>query len=173
MGRKKKRRSAGTSNLARLKEEFEARPEFNHFKISTATDGKKMSAVLLDFVGPYKYQTETKAAFEKLLVVAIVAWNASLMARAARQKLINDVRATIVRDAGEESGRDFDQIVKLFMIRKARYFADNRRQIIDFRVVDTGREFRVAVISTMPDRARLSYTKLSARFAQSAQRSGK
>jgi len=70
------------------------------------------------------------------------------MEGAARQALIDKARQTILSSAGIEWAKDLDQMLTMLIKRKERYFANNKRMIIDFRVSETKDEFRLAIIST-------------------------
>ena len=148
MGARKKRRSEATNTLKTLKKQVEANPHFKGMKVVEGLTEEKMSAVVLDFIAPYRELATSKAAYEKLVSLALVAWNASLMEGAARQALIDKARQTILSSAGIEWAKDLDQMLTMLIKRKERYFANNKRMIIDFRESETKDEFRLAIIST-------------------------
>jgi hypothetical protein len=148
MGARKKRRSEGTSNLKALKKQVEADPHFKGMKVVEGLTEEKMSAVVLNFIAPYRELATSKATYEKLVSLALVAWNASLMEGAERQALIDKARETILSSAGNKWAKDLDQMLTMLIKRKERYFADNTRMIIDFCVSETKDEFRLAIIST-------------------------
>jgi hypothetical protein len=148
MGVRKKRRSQATSNLKSLKKQVEADPHFQGMKVVEGLTEEKMSAVVLNFIAPYTELATSKAAYEKLVSLALLAWNASLMEGLERQAFIAKARQTILSSAGTGWAKELDQLLTSLIQRKARYFADNKRMIIDFRVSETKDEFRLAIIST-------------------------
>jgi hypothetical protein len=117
-------------------------------KVVDGSAGEKMSAVLLSFIGPYQDLVDSRPAFERLIVMAILAWNVTILDDPARQGLIDATRTIIVNQAGSRSGQDFDDLLASLIQRKERYFADNSRLILDYRVSETEGEYRVAVVST-------------------------
>ena len=105
-----------------------------------------MSEVLLDFIQPYEGSWKTEDQFKKLLAVALVAWNAAIEAGPRGEELIQSTMANLPPDAQA----DFLTIVLALVERKLKYFAGNRRMIVDFSVTMTqdGRP-HLSVISTL------------------------
>ena len=54
---------------------------------------EKMSAVLEDFVEPYRDMAETYDEFHNLLDLAMLAWNAALLPEDKRRAMVDDVLA--------------------------------------------------------------------------------
>jgi len=54
MGARKKRRSEATNTLKTLKKQVEANPHFKGMKVVEGLTEEKMSAVVLDFIAPYR-----------------------------------------------------------------------------------------------------------------------
>ncbi len=147
MGKRKKRQNA-TSNKAQLKHEVQAQPAFKHLKIIEADDAEKMSAVIVKFVEPYQHIAHSKKAYEHLIVLAMVAWNATILEGEARQRLIDGVKETILSEGDEDGRQELDNVLTQLMQRKERYFADNKRLILDYRVSESKHEYHLAVNST-------------------------
>jgi hypothetical protein len=106
---------------------------------------EKMSEVILDFLEPWSQQCRTDADLEKLLPVALVAWNAAIASGSARDELIGSTLETIPREAQQ----DYLNIVGEMIRHKERYFAANRRLIIDYQVAMTPDGPHLSVISTL------------------------
>jgi hypothetical protein len=147
MGKRKKRQSAN-SNKAQLKHEVQAQSAFKHLKIIEAEDAEKMSAVILKFVAPYQHLIHSKKAYEHLIVLAMVAWNATILEGETRQRLMDRVKETILSDGDEDWSQELADLLAQLMQRKERYFADNKRLILDYRVSESRQEYHLAVIST-------------------------
>lgn len=146
---KRKRRQRTSSNQRKLKKRLRADPTFKSLEIvEPPADEEKMSAVILRFVDPYRDLVSSKEAFERLIVLAMVAWNASLLEGDARQELLDVFKETLPSDSDLEGQADFEQVLAQLMRRKERYFADLRRFIIDYRVSETRDEYNLAIIST-------------------------
>ena len=145
---KRKKRQRMSSNKKKLKKQLRAEPAFKNLKIVEAANEEKMSAVILQFVEPYKSQATSIQAFEKLIVLAMTAWNAALLEGAARQQMIEGVKETILSSSGQEWNQALDQVLTQLIQRKERDFADNKRFIIDYRVSESEDEYNLAIAST-------------------------
>ena len=112
--------------------------------IVESTDGVKMSEVLEAFIAPYMEFAETEESFEKLVMIAVIAWNTSLLPRSAQTKAIDDLLTSLP----PETQADAKSIVRDLIRRKRKYFGKIRRAIIDFEVIDTRDGFHLTVAST-------------------------
>jgi hypothetical protein len=105
----------------------------------------KMSEVLLDFLEPYQEYAPTTDAMHKLIVTALVAWNAALLPKAEQEKSLRKFSKSLPADARE----DFNAIVKEMIERKDKYFAQYTRHIIDYELTETKDGHHISVISTV------------------------
>jgi len=112
--------------------------------IVESADGVKMSEVLEAFIAPYMEFAETEESFEKLVAIAVIAWNAALLPRRAQTKAINDLLTSLP----PETHADAKSIVRDLIRRKRKYFGKIRRAIIDFEIIDTRDGFHLTVAST-------------------------
>lgn len=147
MGKRKKRKRKN-NNKMQLRKRLKANPVLKDIEIVEASNQEKMSAVILRFVEPYKATATSKEAYEKLIVFAMVAWNASILEGVARQQIIDTIRKEILSSSGEKGSQDLDEMLTMLMQRKERYFADNKRLILDYSVSESKHEFHLAIIST-------------------------
>lgn len=106
----------------------------------------KMSEVLWDFIEPYADTWETEDQLRKLIVVALVAWNAAISPVDRAKSLVESTMATLPPDARE----DYLQVIAELMERKLMFFADNTRMIIDYKLTMTDDGPHVTVISSLP-----------------------
>lgn len=109
-----------------------------------SADGVKMSEVLEAFIAPYMEFAETEESFKKLVMIAVIAWNATLLPRNAQTKAIDDVLTSLP----PETQADARSIVRDLMRRKRIHFGKIRRAIIDFEIIDTKEGFHLTVAST-------------------------
>lgn len=109
-----------------------------------SADGVKMSEVLEAFIAPYMEFAETEESFEKLVTIAVIAWNAALLPRSAQTEAIND----LLQSLPPETQADAKSIVRDLIRRKRKYFGKIRRAIIDFEIIDTRDGFHLTVAST-------------------------
>lgn len=140
----KKRRDRRRDLRKALKRKVEEKFPIQKLIIGPASDGIKMSEVLEDFVDPYREFAETKKAYQKLLTTAIVAWNVMLFPEKDRSSRLDELLATLP----ENVRKDGRQIIEELMVRKERFFPQNKRMIIDFEVEDTRGEWHLSVVST-------------------------
>lgn len=106
---------------------------------------EKMSAVLGHFIKPYVHLAETGEAYERLVALAAIAWNAALLNPEQREEFLGKAE----RNLPESTRREFYELVTDLMERKRRYFANNRRMILDCQITETPYTFHLAVISTL------------------------
>ncbi len=111
----------------------------------------KISAVFWKFIEPFKEYANTVQAMEKLVVLGICAWNAGVLPQAERQKLIDGVVQSVLRQAGEEWRADLNYILTSLLKRKEQLFADDPRYIVSYHLEDTGANYHLAMVSTVLD----------------------
>lgn len=104
----------------------------------------KMSEVLLEFIEPYSQYWKTKEELNKLLGVAVIAWNAALLPGNERKEIIENA----VKVAPPEIRQDMKAIVEGMIQRKETHFAHNKRMIMNYQVTMTKEGPHVTVLST-------------------------
>jgi len=140
--RKQKRFDALASKLAR--------GPFRDRKLVIEPAGEvKMSEVLADFIEPYRDWADTEEAYRKLLTLAMLAWNASFLLTEEQQAMVDEVINGSLPAATEELKNGLKQIVNMLMARKQAYFSAYKRNIIDYELTDTGKDYRLSVASTL------------------------
>jgi hypothetical protein len=127
-----------------LQKKVRDRMDGKEVTIIESADGVKMSEVLKAFIQPYMDFADTEESFKKLVTIAVVAWNISLLPRSEQVKSVNDLLKSLPPDVRA----DTKSILRELMRRKKKYFAEFRRMIIEFEVVDTKNGFHLTVIST-------------------------
>jgi len=138
--RRDHRRGPQKTFIQRIKEKFPDQKVI----VGPTSDGIKMSDVLEDFVEPYRQFAETKEAYWKLLSIAIIAWNATLIPEKDRLSRLDELLVALPEDARED-GR---QIIEELMVRKEKLFSQYRRMIIDFELANTAGQWHLSVMST-------------------------
>jgi len=108
----------------------------------------KMSDVLEEFIDPYLDAVGTRNQHEKLLSIAVVAWNLAIMPKANRQPLMQQL---IEKAAGNDqlARHDTQEILDEMIARKERFFADNKRYILNFQLQGRGNNLHLTVTSTL------------------------
>jgi len=108
-----------------------------------------MSTVLLDFIAPYKGFTTTYDEYDRLIAVAIIAWNAAVLKEMGKPDLLNETMKAIMPSGDRQTRQDFQAIVQELMERKARYFSDNKRIIVSYHLSETKKDYHLSVASTL------------------------
>ena len=106
----------------------------------------KMSEALIEFIEPYRESATTEDELRKLLTMAIVAWNAALIAPAEREALIRKTEDGLPPDMRS----DFRAILEPMILRKQQLFSDNRRAIIEYELTMRPAGPYLQVMSTLP-----------------------
>jgi hypothetical protein len=119
----------------------------NGWRVATETDGPKLSAVLLELIKPYTKDARTREAYERLVAIAVISWNAALQEGEARRNYVQTFVNTIIDMAGEEWRKDTESTIKMLMQRKERHFAADMRFIVDYRLTETSEEYHLTVAS--------------------------
>jgi hypothetical protein len=108
---------------------------------------EKMSEVLQDFVKPLMQAAETETSLRKLFAVGIIAWNAAMLGAAECTKLVEDSAKTFPPELHDSFRKDLELLIQ----RKLEYFADNRREILDFDLNMERGKPKLRVMSTAPE----------------------
>ena len=110
---------------------------------------ERMSEVLEGFVEPYREFAPSEDAYRKLLMLALVAWNAAILPEGQRQALIDETLGVGLPGATEEDSADARRLIEDLIRRKLDHFAANKRMILSFELTDRGHDFHLSVMSTL------------------------
>jgi hypothetical protein len=144
--RKRKRKQ---KRFAGLKRKLEQGPLHGHKFVIEPSGEEKMSEVLTDFIEPYLEFADTDEAHRKLLTLAVMAWNASFLPEKEQQDMINRVLDAGIPTGTEELKAGLKEIVNMLIVRKKVYFSEYTRKIVDYELTDRGRDYHLAVASTL------------------------
>jgi hypothetical protein len=106
---------------------------------------EKMSEVLWEFLAPYMPLAPDREAVEKLLAMAIAAWNVTLFPVGERAQRLRELSTTLPA----ESRTDFLALMREMMTRKERYFAQNTRYIVNYELTERRASYHLNVLSTL------------------------
>lgn len=109
----------------------------------------KMSEVLQAFVEPYKDFARNKQQQEKLLSIAMLAWNLALLPPDQQQSRKDQMIEGLCAGQGRRAKQDTREILDDLITRKQSFFADNKRYIVDFQLQDMGQSYHLSVASTL------------------------
>ena len=113
-------------------------------------EGKaKMSEVILDFAKPLLDECEDEESEKKAIGLAILIWNMSLFPKKSRDKEIEKLCSGL---SPSEDANDFAALlnyVNILLERKAEYYPDNKRAIVNYQMSGSGKNRRLDVASTL------------------------
>ncbi len=146
---KRRRRQTPSNPLESHKQklETEMRQAGREFHIGPST-GEKMSEVLEEFIEPWRDLVDSRAAFDRLIGTAIIAWNAALLPKDERQKMLDAAAVAIKATSDKQTLKDFHVIMADFIRHKERHFAKNKRFIVSYQVQETKDGYHLSVAST-------------------------
>jgi hypothetical protein len=109
---------------------------------------RKMSEVILEFVGPLMREDDSFETSEKLITMAMIAWNLGLddetESKVKFDSLFNELRRTMDEDLAIE----FLKQVALLVARKHEYFSEVNRIVLDWHLTNTSQGPHLDVVST-------------------------
>ena len=149
---KRRRRRKKPKKLESLQKKMEQGPYKDYELVPASDDTVKMSIVLGEFIEPYVEYTDSEESYRKLITLAILAWNASLLSEKEQWAMIDRVFDKGFPKNETELKSGLRDIVYQLVARKKAYFSKYRRQIIDFEVVDLGDQYHLSVASTPDDK---------------------
>ena len=135
MSRKNKRR-ANNQGLVR----YRNMPDVT---VSEEIDGYKMSDVLRDFAEPFMDDASTYKEMHAVYSLAATAWNLAIVPPHERIRTLMPV----LQDMPVEDRLLFKNALAELIEHKERAFADYRRLIVDFELVDQGDSYHLSVVS--------------------------
>lgn len=112
------------------------------------THGKKLSEALLEVIQPYKamLKVDTFTAMHKLVLLGSVAWTVAIAPEAERADVLRSL-LDVLPKADKTVQHDIEEMVWEMVQRKLMLFADDKRVIVNCKVVDEGGHWRVNIAS--------------------------
>jgi len=116
-------------------------------KLQWYSGDNKMSEVIKDFAQPYMDKCMTVSHKKKMLVIAIMVWNMSIVEE-------NDIAKQKNRVLEEASQGDprvaqaLEQLIEVLLDRKYRYFKEDRRLILSHTFTDIDGSMQLQVAHT-------------------------
>ena len=109
---------------------------------------RKMSEVLLDFAEPVLETFDHPEDFEAMITLAVLCWNCSLLPANEQRKSLNKV----INELGKSDPTtriEVEDCICMLMERKKTVFANDRRMIANFEVVEERDGSRLVVVSSL------------------------
>ncbi len=108
-----------------------------------------MSEVLEEFVEPYLDFAQNRSQREKLFSIAVIAWNLATIPEDERQPMIDQLIKVGLKGNDPLAQQDTREIIDELIARKQKFFAKNKRYIVDFQLQNAGKQFHLSVASTL------------------------
>lgn len=118
-----------TTQMDIFKQKLMRENQLSEEKLLINTTKPKLSQALTSFIEPFADAAETNEEYEKLLTIAIIAWNATLMDDDEAQTAL--IEKTVSLHEDQETTR---AILNTFMERKKLFFADDKRTVANFKL---------------------------------------
>jgi len=109
---------------------------------------RKISEVLLDFAEPVLETFDHPEDFEAMVTLAVLCWNCSLLPANEQRKSLNKV----INELGKSDPTtriEVEDCIRMLMERKKTVFANDRRMIANFEVVEERDGSRLVVVSSL------------------------
>ncbi|MCH8120519.1 MAG: hypothetical protein IIC00_12415 [Planctomycetes bacterium] len=105
-----------------------------------------MSEVILDFAEPLLDALDDDELFEKAISCAVACWNLSFLPEKKQKKLIlsmvNELDKSVLLTRHE-----FEDCVRMLLERKRVLFADEKRIVVNYKIVEEEDHHRLLVMS--------------------------
>lgn len=137
--------------LESFKSKLEREPIGSENVVFSSTEEARMSEVLTNFIAPYRQEVDTEESYQRLLELAVMAWNTALLPEPEQQMMINIMLTEGFPKLNKEIEQGVRDIVEQLITRKKQYFSGNKRLIIDFELKDTGKDYHLSVASTLSE----------------------
>ena len=112
-----------------------------------------MSDVLERFIDPYMDAPDGAEGYRKLLTLATMAWNTSLLPEEEQTKVVEEMIVGGIPDADDEQRAGLRDLLYMMIARKQAYFSEYTRVIVDFELTETRKGYHLAVASTVEPEA--------------------
>ena len=151
MSKRKKPKAKPKSKRARLeglaKQMSENELLENHVVVYEPAGEVKMSAALGTLIEPYMDMAETAEAYDRLVALGVIAWNAALQPEAKRRKMLNKIIDQVIKEPADNSfAKTF---IQELIARKEALFPHIKRYIVDYQITETRWRYHLSVASTL------------------------
>ena len=114
----------------------------------------KASEALIEIAAPLSENADDLEGYHKSLLMAMLAWNLSLLPVEARKEEMGLFFDTLYESGDDDGDREtlrsqFNQAITQLISRKMLFYPLDCRRLVDLDIIDTGDEYRVNVTSTL------------------------
>ncbi len=148
--KKKKNKRQMKSPQARFIDKVKDSTSFPVSGVIVDPEGQaKMSEVILDFAKPLLDECKDDESIAKATGLAILIWNLSLLPQSDLDREIEKVCAGLSNSDDARDSAALMDYANLLLERKKKYYADNKRTIINYHISGSGKDLRLDVASTL------------------------
>jgi len=110
---------------------------------------RKMSEVVLDFAGPLLNTIDDDdELFEEVICFAAFCWNTSFLPENEQKQMVQSLIDDIAKSDILQRLR-FEDDIRMLLERKKAFFADDRRIVVNYEVIEEEDRQRLLVMSTL------------------------
>jgi hypothetical protein len=106
-----------------------------------------MSDAISQLIEPFRDDAPDRDSFRNLVTFVCLAWNISILPQEEQDELMDKMIATAPMNL--EDRLDMLGPITELMNRKKKLFSKVSRRIVDYKVTDQGKNFQIAVASTI------------------------
>lgn len=145
--RKHRQRSQEALALEALRREMKDSGLLEGREVHLASAGEeKLSAILLQFIEPYRGLAPDIETMKRLVTLAVIAWNGAIFGASGGPKFVEPlIESALPND--EAMRRDFRQMINDMMERKQRYFANHQRIVVSYKLTELPHDYHLSVAS--------------------------
>lgn len=108
---------------------------------------RKMSEVLLEFAQPMLRDSDSEE-FHAIISLAALCWNCTFCPESEQQEALEEILGKI-NESDAEMRLEITQNFQMFIRRKQKFFADDKRIIEDYRIIDEENDHHLIVASVL------------------------
>jgi hypothetical protein len=105
-----------------------------------------MSEVLLDFAEPLLNTIDYDELFDDVISFAVICWNASFLPEKEQKKIISSLVDEVAK-SDVLIRLSIEEDVRMLLERKKRFFADDKRMVVNYKVIEENGSRRLLAMS--------------------------
>jgi len=119
------------------------------------TDMLKMSEVIIEYADELLNMATTEESQEQAIMIAIVAWNLAFFDEEQQEEQMHNLLHRLKIKQGSEDWHNTIDILTILIDRKRLDYPSIDRLIVDYKIIKTKGEFRLNIVSTVPQNSSL------------------
>jgi len=111
------------------------RYEVEPLRLQKSLSARKLSQVILDFAQPLSNASDDDRFFKNAIACAVLCWNLSFLKEKEQQRQMRSIVNKLSK-SGQLTRFEIRDCVQMLLERKRNFFADDRRMVINYEVVE-------------------------------------